>query len=106
VSFIPPTTSADPTPLKLLTNGEPEPAIDEERASVILAEEDLEVLIDLGVEGGQSAKYWTCDFSHVGGRRFGRRTAASVLTLALVAGIRDHQWKRELECCDNVESVY
>src|SRR4051812_13391155 len=53
VSFIPPTTSADPTPLKLLTNGEPEPDIDEERASVILAEEDLEVLIDLGVEGGQ-----------------------------------------------------
>jgi hypothetical protein len=48
-----------------LTNGEPEPNIDEARGSEILAEEDLEILIDLGVKGGEGAKYWTCDFSHV-----------------------------------------
>ena len=23
------------------------------------------VLVDLGVEGGEKANYWTCDFSHV-----------------------------------------
>jgi len=50
-----------------LTNGEPEPKIDEARASEILAQEDLEVLVDLGVEGGEKANYWTCDFSHVSG---------------------------------------
>jgi glutamate N-acetyltransferase/amino-acid N-acetyltransferase len=78
VSFIPPPTSADPTPLRLLTNGEPEPNIDEERASVILAEEDVEVLVDLGVQGGQSAKYWTCDLSHVGVAPVSRRPFAAV----------------------------
>jgi len=65
VSFIPPTASSNPAPLRLLVNGEPESNIDEKRASEILAEEDLEVLVDLGVEGGERAKYWTCDFSHV-----------------------------------------
>ena len=50
-----------------MTNGEPEPKIDEARASEILAQEDLEVLVDLGVEGGEKANYWTCDFSHVSG---------------------------------------
>ena len=65
VSFIPPKGSPNPTPLQLLTNGEPEPNIDEARGSEILAEEDLEILIDLGVKGGEGAKYWTCDFSHV-----------------------------------------
>lgn len=64
VSFIPSPTASDPTPLRLLTNGEPEAFIDEERASVILAEEDLEVEIDLG-GGNEEAKVWTCDFSHV-----------------------------------------
>ncbi|GHJ89670.1 hypothetical protein NliqN6_6072 [Naganishia liquefaciens] len=64
VSFIPPKGSPNPTPLQLLTNGEPEPNIDEARGSEILAEEDLEILIDLGVKGGEGAKYWTCDFSH------------------------------------------
>lgn len=65
VSFIPPAKSSNPTPLRLLTNGEPESSIDESRASEILAEEDLDILVDLGVEGGEAAKYWTCDFSHV-----------------------------------------
>lgn len=65
VSFIPPVQSSNPTPLRLLKNGEPEPEIDEKRASEILAEEDLEILVDLGVAGGEKAKYWTCDFSHV-----------------------------------------
>jgi len=62
VSFIP----QDGTePLKLLVNGEPE-LVDETRAAQILAEEDLEILVDLG-EGeqrGHEASYWTCDFSH------------------------------------------
>ncbi|PLB34084.1 bifunctional ornithine acetyltransferase/N-acetylglutamate synthase [Aspergillus candidus] len=56
--------------LKLLVNGEPE-QVDEERASVILQEEDLEILVDLGGGekgekglGGEEAVYWFCDFSH------------------------------------------
>lgn len=65
VSFVPTAGVTDPTPLRLLTNGEPEPNIDEARASVILAEEDLEVVVDLGVKGGDEARVWTCDFSHV-----------------------------------------
>jgi hypothetical protein len=67
VSFVPSAGVADPTPLRLLTNGEPEPDIDEARASVILAEEDLEVVIDLGEKDGAEARVWTCDFSHVSG---------------------------------------
>ena len=62
VSFVP-TDGSDP--LKLLVNGEPE-AVDETRAAQILAEEDLEILVDLG-EGENrkhEASYWTCDFSH------------------------------------------
>ena len=62
VSFVPLDGSK---PLKLLVNGEPE-AVDETRASQILAEEDLEILVDLG-KGEQrehEASYWTCDFSH------------------------------------------
>ncbi len=66
LSFVPPSTAENTKPLKLVTNGEPELDIDEIRASEILKEEDLEILIDLGVKGGESAKYWTCDFSHVG----------------------------------------
>lgn len=66
VSFNPPASAANITPLRLLTNGEPEEAIDEARASELLKEEDLEIVIDLGVkEGGEEATYWTCDFSHV-----------------------------------------
>lgn len=65
VSFIPSSNSSDQTPLRLLTNGEPEPNIDEDRASEILKEEDLEVVVDLGEKGGEDARVWTCDFSHV-----------------------------------------
>jgi N-acetylglutamate synthase/N-acetylornithine aminotransferase len=64
VSFHPPATSANPAPIRLLTNGEPEANIDEERASEILKEEDLEVVVDLGA-GSEEALVWTCDFSHV-----------------------------------------
>ncbi|KAJ9099898.1 hypothetical protein QFC21_003903 [Naganishia friedmannii] len=65
VSFNPPASAGNTIPLRLLTNGEPEPEIDEARASELLKEEDLEIIIDLGVkEGGQEATYWTCDFSH------------------------------------------
>ncbi|KAJ5754696.1 hypothetical protein N7533_004239 [Penicillium manginii] len=56
--------------LKLLVNGEPE-TVDEERASAILQNEDLEIEIDLGGgekgeagSGGEDAVYWFCDFSH------------------------------------------
>ncbi|CAG8583394.1 9841_t:CDS:2 [Ambispora gerdemannii] len=59
VSFIP---TDGTSPLNLLVNGEPE-LVDEKRASEILAMEDLEISVDLGV-GDQSAKMWTCDFSH------------------------------------------
>ncbi|KAG9123160.1 hypothetical protein FRC07_000160 [Ceratobasidium sp. 392] len=62
VSFVPDQGSPDQTPLALLTNGEPEPA-NEERASEILQREDLEIRVQLGV-GEESAKYYTCDFSH------------------------------------------
>ncbi|KAI5461409.1 hypothetical protein BGZ63DRAFT_235209 [Mariannaea sp. PMI_226] len=59
VSFIP--TDGSPE-LKLLVNGEPE-QVNEERASEILAMEDLEILVRLGT-GEKSAVHWTCDFSH------------------------------------------
>lgn len=64
VAFQPPASAANPAPLRLLTNGEPEPNIDEARASEILKEEDLEVVVDLG-DGNEEARVWTCDFSHV-----------------------------------------
>ena len=64
VSFVPTDGSA---PLKLVINGEPE-AVDEMRAAQILAEEDLEILVDLGGGAGgagkEEASYWFCDFSH------------------------------------------
>jgi len=60
VSFIPTDGS---TPLRLLVNGEPE-IVDEERASEILAMEDLEIQVSLGTGGGKEAAYYTCDFSH------------------------------------------
>ncbi|KAG8790487.1 hypothetical protein FRC12_011761 [Ceratobasidium sp. 428] len=62
VSFVPDQGSPDQTPLPLLTNGEPELA-NEERASEILQREDLEIRVQLGL-GDESAKYYTCDFSH------------------------------------------
>ncbi|KAG7193659.1 uncharacterized protein KQ657_000344 [Scheffersomyces spartinae] len=60
VSFIPTDGTEE---LKLLVNGEPE-KVDEDRASEILALEDLEIQIDLGTGGGQEATFWTCDLSH------------------------------------------
>lgn len=67
VRFRPVDGSAD---LDLVINGEPE-QVDEERASVILQDEDLEIVVDLaGGEqgekgsGGEEAVYWFCDFSH------------------------------------------
>ena len=59
VSFVP--TDGSPT-LALLINGEPE-QVDEQRASEILAMEDLEIEVSLGTGGGQEATYWTCDLS-------------------------------------------
>ncbi|KAL3471398.1 arginine biosynthesis protein ArgJ [Aspergillus californicus] len=54
--------------LNLLVNGEPE-QVDEARASAILQEEDLEIVVDLGGGekgelGGEEGVYWFCDFSH------------------------------------------
>lgn len=60
VSFIP---SDGTEPLRLLVDGEPE-KVDEARALEILAQEDLEVEIELGTGGGQEALFWTCDLSH------------------------------------------
>lgn len=60
VSFVPTDGS---TPLPLLVNGEPE-KVDEARASEIIAAEDLEIRVELGL-GSEAAKYWTCDFSYV-----------------------------------------
>ena len=64
VSFVP--TDGSQT-LKLVVNGEPE-NIDEARAAQILAQEDLEILVDLGGgrdgDGKEEASYWFCDFSH------------------------------------------
>lgn len=60
VSFVP----NDGTPeLKLLINGEPE-NVDEERASLILQDEDVNIRVSLGTGGGHSTEFWTCDFSH------------------------------------------
>lgn len=62
VSFIPQDGTES---LELLLNGEPA-LVDETRAAQILANEDLEILVDLG-SGEQrehEASYWTCDFSH------------------------------------------
>ncbi|EJU03492.1 arginine biosynthesis protein ArgJ [Dacryopinax primogenitus] len=59
VSFLPCDGS---TELKLLVNGEPE-KVDEVRAKQILQMEDLEIRVVLG-EGGESARYYTCDLSH------------------------------------------
>lgn len=56
--------------LRLLMNGEPE-QVDEERASAILQDENLEIVVDLGGGesgekgcGGEDATYYFCDFSH------------------------------------------
>ncbi|MCJ1339390.1 hypothetical protein MMC09_004679 [Bachmanniomyces sp. S44760] len=48
--------------MDMLIDGEPE-NVDEERAAKILAEEDLEIRVDLGT-GIEEASYWFCDFSH------------------------------------------
>jgi glutamate N-acetyltransferase/amino-acid N-acetyltransferase len=42
--------------------GEPE-TVDESLASKILAEEQLEIEVDLGL-GESEARYYTCDFSY------------------------------------------
>ena len=60
VSFLPSDGSA---PLPVLVNGEPQ-KVDEDRAKIILQEEEFEVEVKLGM-GNESAKYWTCDFSYV-----------------------------------------
>lgn len=60
VSFVP---SDGSLKLALLVDGEPV-AVDEARASDVLAAEDLEVEISLGTEGGQECSFWTCDLSH------------------------------------------
>ena len=38
--------------------------MDEDLASKILAEEELEIEVDLGLGGGFEAWYYTCDFSY------------------------------------------
>ncbi|EGV61500.1 glutamate N-acetyltransferase [Yamadazyma tenuis] len=60
VTFVP---SDGIEPLKVLVDGEPE-EVDEARASELLELEDINIDIDLGTGGGQSASFWTCDLSH------------------------------------------
>lgn len=60
VTFVP---SDGTAPLKVLTDGEPED-VDEARAAEILSLEDINIEIDLGTGGGQTASFWTCDLSH------------------------------------------
>lgn len=60
VSFVPTDGTA---PLHLLVNGEPQD-VDETRASEILAHEDLQIDVDLGVPGNGQCRFWTCDLSH------------------------------------------
>ncbi|KAJ2726888.1 glutamate N-acetyltransferase [Coemansia sp. Benny D115] len=50
-------------PLQLVRQGEPLLPLDEERASQILAQEDILVRVDLGL-GAESARMYTCDLSH------------------------------------------
>ena len=59
VSFL----SIEGEQLPLCVDGEPR-EVDEAKAAEMLAEEDLEIVVDLGKEGGEEASYWTCDFSH------------------------------------------
>lgn len=60
VSFVPTDGSEE---LKLLVRGEPE-QVDEQRASEILKEEDLQILVKLSEKFDKEAVVWTCDFSH------------------------------------------
>lgn len=50
--------------LPVLVNGEPE-QVDEDRAKQILSQEDINIVVDLGLCGDGEATYWTCDFSYV-----------------------------------------
>ncbi|GJJ11396.1 hypothetical protein Clacol_005629 [Clathrus columnatus] len=63
VSFVPLDGSE---PLRLLVNGEPQ-NMDEARAKTIISEEDVEILVEMGM-GNEEANYWTCDFSHLRSR--------------------------------------
>lgn len=60
VSFVPTDGSEE---LKLLVNGEPQ-QVDEARASEILELPDLQIEVDLGLNGNGSCQFWTCDLSH------------------------------------------
>lgn len=62
VSFVA-TDKSEPRELKLVVDGVPNLNVDEERASEMLALNDLEVLVDLGT-GKEEAQFWTCDLSH------------------------------------------
>ncbi|CCH59894.1 hypothetical protein TBLA_0C00780 [Henningerozyma blattae CBS 6284] len=62
VSFVT-TDNSEPKELKLVINGVPQLNLDEERASQMLALEDLEVLVDLNT-GTETAQFWTCDLTH------------------------------------------
>ncbi|KAJ1725154.1 glutamate N-acetyltransferase [Coemansia erecta] len=50
-------------PLVLVSGGEPQLPVDEERASEILKQEDVLVRVELGL-GDESARMYTCDLSH------------------------------------------
>lgn len=62
VSFVA-TDNSEPKELKLIVDGVPQLDIDEARASELLAQQDLEVLVDLGT-GSEECQFWTCDLTH------------------------------------------
>ena len=67
VSFIPPVSSANPSPLPLLVHSKLTSA-DEAHASEILEGDKFVIVVDLsrqGVGRKELVKYWMCDFSHV-----------------------------------------
>ncbi|OAV87162.1 ArgJ family protein [Puccinia triticina 1-1 BBBD Race 1] len=49
--------------IRLLTNGEPEPLIDEHKAKQILSHEDLIIQLNLGHPNAHQASFYTCDLS-------------------------------------------
>ncbi|CDO96535.1 unnamed protein product [Kluyveromyces dobzhanskii CBS 2104] len=62
VSFVA-TDNSQPKELKLIVDGVPQLNMDESRASELLTQQDLEILVDLGT-GSEECQFWTCDLTH------------------------------------------
>ncbi|XBW36764.1 hypothetical protein QEN19_002341 [Hanseniaspora menglaensis] len=57
------TDDSTPKELPLLINGVPNLNVDENRASEILALNDLEIIVELNT-GSETCNFWTCDLTH------------------------------------------